>query len=389
MRPPAILAIDLGASKVACAVGQPHDVEPGTPVAPTDEPAYEILGYGLADYSLSNAWPNDPATMGRAIDQALDATQVPQLPDHAVVALSHPALAHTRVTASIDLADEPVTIRNRELQRLMDQALGQVLGIDRDVLLLQPLGYAGNGFESVNDPRGLVATRLSGTFHLVSIPRAVRKAVTQAFEIAGLDVASLRYSVEATAASCLPDEAASSRVLLIDIGGVCTDVAVFDHGRLIRSRSAPWGGLALVEAIARELRLTMDQALTLCQEGLTSSKPDVRQLIEHQLRGLQRGIQEVLKDDALPAQAIVTGRGALIDGVVEWIETATGLDTALGRSPRGKRLGHLSRQMAFNTAFGLLELTSRRFSQKPSLAPSGRLLNRLLDQTKRILVDYF
>jgi hypothetical protein len=41
--------------------------------------------------------------------------------DRAVVAFSHPALSHNRVSAQIHLADEPMTVRSREIDRLHRQ----------------------------------------------------------------------------------------------------------------------------------------------------------------------------------------------------------------------------------------------------------------------------
>ena len=381
-----LVAIDLGSSKVACAVGKPLTNGAGGGV--------ELLGVGVAGYpTMMTTWPCEPALLAEAINQALEDAKLMQLPDRALVALTHPDLFHRRVTAHIEVADEPITIRQRDLQRLREQAVSQALELDRAALLLEPLGYAGNGFDGVKDPRGLVATRVRGTFQLISVPIAVRRAVTQALDVVGLELDRLVYGLQAVVASCVEERLWSKRVLLIDVGGCCTDLAIMDAGRLSRSLSIPWGGAMVVDAVAKACRLTMDQALAVSLEGLSSQQPKVRQLVERELRLLQQQVHGLLKGEALPDLAIVTGRGALMDGLVEWVAQMTQINAVLGRSPRAKGLGDLNRQIAVSAALGLLELAVRTptggQTRIQGVRGSGRLLDRLLERTKYLLVEYF
>jgi len=361
-----LIALDLGSTHVACVVGRPSLSGSG----------YDVLGTGLAAYPhATSTWPCDPALLARAIDAALDeAARTTQLPDRASVALTHPELVHTRVTAQIALSDEPVSVRNRDLRRLSAQAISQSLPLDREVLLLQPLGYSGNGFEGVPDPRGLAATRLSGTFLLISMPLAVRRAVVQALDAAGLELQQLVYSAQAVHAACAPDAA---RLVVVDIGGACTDLALFSHGRLARTASIPWGGTTVVEAMVAAGRLTREQALAASLEGLSDA----------QLATLKQALEAFLSEDEAPDSILVTGRGALIDGLAEWIEMTTGINAAVGRSLRAKRHGELSRQVALTAAFGLLETALPAGFQ--ALPAPRRLIEGFISRTRQILVEYF
>ncbi len=394
MKNKSIIAIELGSTKVACAIGQPRAERSFALGYSAGGPSFDLLGCGLASYpTLASTWLGDVAAMTPAIEEALDAAEVASTGGRAVVALTHPALTHVRVKAQIDVSDEPAPIRTRELQRLNDQAIAQALGIDRDVLLLEPLGYTGNGFHGVRNPRGLSATRLGGTFHLVTIPLSIRRAVTQALEAAGLELVQLRYSLQTiptaggdgTGAGAAA--ASARRFLVVDIGGACIDVGILDAGRVIRSATIPVGGLTIMEAIAKECRLTMEQALPLSLQGLSSSNAVVKRLLEEVLQRLQRELRELLKDEILPERAIVSGRGALMDGLVEWVEQVTDIHATLGRSPHAKPLGDLTRQLAMSQALSLLESACERPVQPPER--SGPVLNRLLAHTKRLLVEYF
>ena len=372
-----LLALDLGATKVACAVGLPRDNAPG----------YELLGSSLiAHPSASDAWLGDPLLMSRVVEHAVEATAVAHEFHRAIVGIHPPSLTSEHVRVSIPLADEPITVRTQDLKRLEAGALHQALAVDREPLLIERVGCSGNGFDGVRDPRGLTATRLAGTFHIVAMPIAARRAVVQAVESAGLEVAQLAYTLPAMLAGD-PDDAGSGRILLIDIGGLTTDVGWFVDGALQAVDLLPWGGWRLAEMIAKTLKVTMDQAVTWSLEGHKCRKPGVRELMASQWAPLQRAMETILADQPKPDLVLIGGRGALIDGVAEWVERITGSRIALCRSARVNQLGEVSRQMGLSAAIGLLELATRE-APGPVIR-SHPLINRLIDRTRVILTDYF
>ena len=145
-----LVALDVGSTKVACAIGLPHEHAPGV----------ELLGSSIVPYPVAlETWLGDPLMVSRAIEQAIAATSVGGALERAVVAFSHPLLSGEEVAVGIPLGDEPVTVRAQDLDRLQQRALDHLLGIDREPLLVEPLGYSGNGFSGMRDPVGLPATR--------------------------------------------------------------------------------------------------------------------------------------------------------------------------------------------------------------------------------------
>jgi cell division ATPase FtsA len=328
----------------------------------------------------------EPLMVSRAIEQALEATAVTMELHRAFVTLSHPALESERVHTSIPLADEPMTIRAQDLDRLQRCAVGGALAIDREPLVVERLGCAGNGFEGVRDPRGLAATRLLGSFHIVTIPMAARRAVVQAVESAGLEVARLIYTAPALLAS-VGEARGRQRLLLIDAGGLTTDVALFADGVLRASAVIPSGGVTLARSIARELRVTMDQALTWSLEGAACKRAEVRELVERQWTELQGTVESLLAGQARPDAMLLAGRGSLLDGFAEWAERITKIKTEFARSPRTSRAGDLGRQLGVSAAIGILELVTQG-SEGLSLT-SPHLFDRLIDRTRTILTEYF
>ncbi len=373
-----LVALDIGSTKVACAIGLPHEHSTG----------FELLGSSLVPYPLlSESWLSDPLMVSRTIEQALEATAVNGSYDRAVVAVNPPTLTSEHVQAAIPLGDEPITVRAQDVDRLQRGALQQVLGVDREALFVERLACAGNGFQGVRDPRGLSATRLVGTFHVLTIPMAARRALVQAVESAGLEVARLTYTLPAILASLADERLLQQRVLVIDAGGLSIDVGLFVEGGLHAVRIVPGGGVTLTTQIAKECGVTMEQALVWSLEGIGCRKTEVRPLIEAHWARLEDAIDMLLEDQPRPDVTLLSGRAALGDGFVEWLEHTVGMKSVLCRSGRTSAHNDLVRQLGLSTAIGLLEMTTRQFHGTAVHAP--RPLNRLIDRTRAILTEYF
>lgn len=371
--PRPLVALDIGSTKVACALGLPRDG------------GFELLGSALIDYpGCPDAWLDDPLLVGRAIEQALEATGVHGDFHRALVTFSHPAQSCERVRSTVRVADEPIAVRQQDLRRLEQAALHQALPVDREPLLIQRLACAGNGFDGVHDPRGLPATRISGVFTILTIPLAARRALVQAVESAGLEVSSLIPGIQALAAACAPRP---ERVLLIDLGGLSSTLAVWADGRLHALGTVAWGGATWAHALARDAQVTVDDAVRLSLEGVHGRHPGARATLEGHLTALHEAAHQLLDGEPKPSRALIGGRGAMIDGVVEWMEEATGIKTELARHPRTQRIGEVGRQLGLSAAMGVLELATRGRS-----ASSGRsfgALDRLMDRTRTLLAEYF
>ncbi len=373
-----LVALDVGATKVACAIGLPHEGRAG----------FELMGIGLAPYpSLSATWLPDPVVVSRTIEQALEAAAVTGELDRALVAISHPQVASEQVRVTMTLGDEPMAVRARDLARLQTAALNQVLSVDREPLLVERLGCTGNGFDGVRDPRGLSATRLAGVFHILTLPMAARRAVVQAVEAAGLDVVTLSSTLPAVLAAVDDPGLARGRVLLVDLGGVATTIGLSVDGALQAAKILPSGGVSLAAAIAKTLGVTTEQALTWSLEGTACRKPEVRKAIEGHLQAVGEAIAALVSDQPKPDAVVVSGRGALMDGCMEWLERATGCRAILCRNGRISQTADLSRQVGLSTALGMLELATRTSNGMPTSAP--RFFNRVIDRTRTILAEYF
>ncbi len=373
------MALDIGSTKVACAIGLPQERSRG----------FELLGSSLVPYpNEMEVWLGDPLLVTRTIEQALDAAGTAVGCARALVAFTHPRLAGERVRTSLRLGDEPVTVRAQDVKRLKRAALDATLGIDREPLVTEPLGYAGNGFDEMRDPCGLSATRLLGTYHVVTMPIAVRQALIQAVEAAGLEVIRLTHTLAAVCAALADAGLLPPRALLVDVGGLSTDLGRFTHGVFEALEVAAFGGIPLASTIARELRLTVDQAERLSREGLACRRPEVRAVIERECARLRQAFDRLLQDQPRPDALFIAGRGGLCDGLAEWMEQVVEVPVSVCRSPRvNQQGGDLAHHVGLTAAVGLLAMATQASPAPSSGAP--RFFNRLLGRTRAILTEYF
>lgn len=370
-----IVALDIGTTKISCAVG-----------IPKDGGGFELLGTSLLSPSpsVSSMW--DPVVMGQTIEQALEATGITGNFSRAFVAVSHAQIRSHQVRTSIDLADEPVPVRSRDLERLTHRAIQQALSVDHDPILVEKLGFSGGGFDSVQDPLGLVTMRLQGHFHVVTLPVAVRRMILQAVEACGLEVEYLGYALKATF-SAIENVNPQQATLLLDIGGLSTDIGIFQSGVLKYATIVPWGGSNIAQLISEKCHVGLDQAQRWVAEGVGCNSEQARGIIEAQLDQIDESLQKFL-DESPPVDAVLlSGRACLMDGLAERIERRLGLEIDLCRSNRTQRFGDLSRQVALTTALGLLDKASPY--KAAAGQPHGNLLARAFERTKAVLTEYF
>jgi cell division protein FtsA len=373
-----LVALDVGSTKVACAIGLPHERTAG----------FELLGTSVMPYPVvSEAGLNDPLMVGHAIEQALEATAVHADFQRALVAFSHPQLGTESSRVSLPLGDEPMTVRLQDLDRLQAAAVDRVVAVDREPLLVERLSCSGNGFDQVRNPHGLSASRLVGSFHIVTMPLSARRALVQAVESAGLEVAQLTYALVAAWAAVAQEVPPQARVLLIDVGGLQTDLGLIAEGVLQGSVTVPVGGVRTALQIASRLGATLEQASVWNLEGRGCRNEQATTLIEASWQQLEAPLATLLAGQPKPDQVWVMGRGGLADGFVEAIERLTGVKTAIARSSRTQRFGDLSRQVSLTAAIGLLEQATH-VSGGAALQPTD-LFNRLLHRTRTLLTEYF
>ena len=147
-----------------------------------------------------------------------------------------------------------------DVERSIEQAKAVPFDSDLELIHALPLDFKVDNQEGIRDPIGMAGVRLEVDVHLVASPRGPLANLRKAVEDAGLGLSGVVLQSYASGMAVLTPEEAMGSVMLIDIGGSTTDVAVFRGGRLAHSAVISLGGNSVTKDISDLLRIPFDEA---------------------------------------------------------------------------------------------------------------------------------
>jgi cell division protein FtsA len=332
-----LVGLDIGTSKVAAVVGDLNDG------------VLCVIGLGSApaDGLRKGVVVNIDATV-HAIEQALKEAEVTAGCEiHTVFA--DVGGGHIKGFNSHGV----VAVKNREIDqtdvdRVMEAARAVALPSDRDILHVLPQDFALDGQDGIRIAVGMSGVRLEARVHVVTTASPSAQNVIKCCERAGLHVADLVLEPLAAAEAVLTPEEKELGVALIDMGAGTTDVLVFHQGALKHTAILPVGGTYVTNDIAAALRtpfrdaellkqrngcalarsVSRDQSVEVASVGGRAprllSRHMLSQIIEARVEEtLTLARNEIARcgfEDALGSGVVLTGGGALLEGVVPLAE---------------------------------------------------------------------
>lgn len=306
--------------------------------------------------------------------------------------------------------------RNKEVSKLdIDRAIAAARAIaippDREVIHVLPQAFVVDDQDGIREPLGMSGVRLEVEVHVVTGAITSVQNVIKSVNRAGLSVRDIVLEQLASSESVLMPDEKELGILLIDIGGGTTDVALFREGGIWYTSVLALGGdhitndiavgLRTPTAEAEELKRRFGCALTsLVHEEETVEVPSIggrkprvlsRQVLSEIIQPRVEEIftlvaQEITRaglEDAATGGVVVTGGSALMEGIPDLAEQVFDLPVRRG-VPLG--LGGLADVVSspiYSTGVGLVLYGARRRGGMVSLdggghgASMGRLLKRM------------
>lgn len=334
--------------------------------------------------------------------------------------------------ASVEVPIGGRRIDEDDIEHLLYAAREHIQPDGRMVLHAQPAHYTLDGAHGIADPTGLHAESLGVDIHVTLAEGAPVRNLIEAVQSAHLDVESVVASPLAAAHACLSREERDLGVALVEIGGQVTNVSVYAAGMLLGLRSIALGSQDITDAIASSLGIRRSQAERLkCVSGSAIATPsDHREMIAVSGPGdepggpLARGADEqnripraelvsVVTDrlGAMTAeigkglkamgfsgvnggQVVLTGGGAELQGIAEFMQGALGMPVRIGKTPPLRGLPEAHATPGFVTLVGLclyaaedpVDIRNVGPSYQPTRRYSGMgLVNRVIQAVR----EYF
>lgn len=151
-------------------------------------------------------------------------------------------------------------IGNDDITRVIDAA--QVLSIppEREIIDVIPKQFIVDGLDEITDPRGMIGVRLEMEGTIITCSKTVLHNILKCVERANLQVSDICLQPLAAGSIALSTDEKNLGVALIDVGGGCSTVSIFENDHLLSTSVVPLGGDNITKDLSIGLRTSTEEA---------------------------------------------------------------------------------------------------------------------------------
>jgi cell division protein FtsA len=368
------VGLDIGTTKISCIVADMNGTGELRVVGVGNAPSEGLRRGVVVDLDKT------VASITRAVEEAERMAGVEVKGVHAGIAGDHIRSINSRGVIAVSRKDNEIA--PADVDRVVEAAKAIAIPMDREIIHVIPQEFIVDDQDGIKDPVGMSGVRLEAEVHIITGAVTSAKNICRAIQRAELKVYDLVLEPLASATAVLDDDERDLGVVLLDLGGGTTDVAVYHEGSIRHTAIIPFGGANVTSDIAIGLRTPIDKAEALkIQHGsalasMVSADDAVgvsgvggradREISRHVLASMiEPRIEEIFAlankevrknhfAELLGGGVVLTGGTSLLPGIAELAEQVFEMPVRLGL-PRG--MGGLSANVAdprFSTGVGLV-----------------------------------
>ncbi len=256
--------------------------------------------------------------------------------------------------------------------------------IGEEIIHVIPQNFIVDNETGVKNPIGMCGKRLEANFHIVIGQVASAKNIEKCIRKSGLNVKDLILEPLASSDAVLTDDEKEAGVVLVDIGGGTTDVAVYYDNIIRHTAVIPFGGnvvtkdikegCSILQRYAEQLKVQYGSALgDIAPEDKVVSVPGIsgRDPKEISFKSLAYIIQSRMEEiidavnfemqasgyaEKISAGIVVTGGGAMLKHLPQLVKFKTAMDVRIGLPNEhltGNSRDEINQPM-FSTSVGLI-----------------------------------
>lgn len=151
-------------------------------------------------------------------------------------------------------------IGNEDIARVIDGAQVMSIPPEREIIDVIPEQFIVDGLGEITDPRGMIGVRLEMQGTIITCSKTVLHNILKCVERANLNVSDICLQPLAAGTIALSKDEKNLGVALIDVGGGCTTVSVFENGHLVTTSVIPLGGDNITKDLSIGLRTSTADA---------------------------------------------------------------------------------------------------------------------------------
>ncbi|MEI7689796.1 MAG: cell division protein FtsA [Candidatus Saccharibacteria bacterium] len=373
------VGIDIGTTTVRCVVAHID----GTTGLPT------IVGVGVAaNNGMRKGTVVNLDGPAQAIDDALgEAERMSGYQvDVATISINGSHIVSTHADGMIAVGGNNHEITSEDLSRIEEVATVGKIPANREILEVIPHSYKLDSQDGIKSPIGMTGTRLEIDAHVLSVLAPHMANLQKAAEDAKVIPRSVVVAGVAAARAVLSEKQLENGVVLIDIGGATTNIAIYEEGDLQFAAVVPIGGMNITNDLAIGLKtdpeiaekLKIDHASAVARNDASGvslkyngeiynfNTSDMDEIVEARLEELFELINKELKRAGragkLPSGAVLTGGTAQLRGIADYAKEALGVAVRIGEIADYGGVADDVQKPYFATAIGLMLIDSENNS---------------------------
>ena len=347
---PIVVGLDIGTTKICVIVGRPNEYG-----------KIDILGVGkVASTGVQKGVVNNIQQTTENIKAAVEEAS---LKSNVKIEVVHVGIAGQHIRAQ---QMREVIVRNnshdqitqKDIDRLIADVERVVKTRNEEIIHIIPQDYIVDEEIGVKQPIGMAGVRFGGNFHIITGSPMAAQNIVRCIKGAGLESAGLILEPLASAAAVLGHDEMEAGVVLVDIGGGTTDIAIFQDNIIRHSSVIALAGNKITEDIQEGCNIMKGQAEELkvkfgCALASEASKdefisiPGIRgraakeismynlaMIIQARLEEIFAMIMHEIEESGfarkLSAGMVITGGGSQLKHMAHLVNYLTGMDARIG-----------------------------------------------------------
>lgn len=373
MAAPIVVGIDIGTTKVCTIVAR---VEPDGRV--------RVLGVGIEpSQGVRKGTVVDINAATRAIGHSIDKAERSSGLEitSALVSLAGAHVTSVNNIGAVGIANRVIT--HDDVSRALEVARAVAIPHNREVIHVIQRGFVVDGQDGIVLPVGMHGYRLEAQVHIITAASSVVDNLRQCVAESNVGVSQFVLNPLASAEAVLTPTEREMGVVVCDIGGGTTDMAIFVEGDVQHTSVLGVGGNHVTSDIAHGLRLPFSQAEEIklryghalpneidptevfavkavgSAEAMDINRHEMSEIIEARMEEVFTLLHEELGRTAyaelLPAGVVLTGGSSALKGLPELASKVLGMPVRVGQPDKLTGIVDKLQSPAYATSIGLLK----------------------------------
>ncbi len=308
-------------------------------------------------------------------------------------------------------------VSETDIKRVIDAAKAVAIPMDREIIHVLPQEFIVDDQDGIKEPLGMSGVRLEAKVHIVTGAVTSAQNIVKCCNRTGLDVRDIVLQQLASSEAVLSAEEKELGVVLVDIGGGTTDIAVFADGSIKHTAVLALGGNHLTSDIAIGLRtpaaeaekikkkygcalasmVKRDEMIEVPSVGgrkpRTVSRQILAEIIEPRVEEIMTLVnREVMKagfEDVVASGVVLTGGSASLEGMAEIAEQVFNLPVRRGLPVGISGLTDVVNSPMYSTGVGLVLYGYKNRNEDKFRVGQKNIFGKITKRMKEWLSEFF